>query len=66
LEDYGEVMKTKSSARYLVRIRAIILAAALAAVFGLEVYLGASLAARIGHTKAVQTEGPQSPEFQPW
>jgi hypothetical protein len=42
------------------------LGAALAAVLGLEVYLGASLAARIGHTAAPPTEGPPSPEGQPW
>jgi uncharacterized membrane protein len=42
------------------------LGAALVAVIGLEVYLGASLAARIGHTTAPQTEGPQSTECQPW
>jgi hypothetical protein len=59
-------MKTKTSARYLVRIRNILLAVALATVFGLEVYLGAAQAVRIGHTTAPQTEGPQSPEYQPW
>jgi hypothetical protein len=37
------------------------LRAALAAVLGLEVYLGATLAARIGHTTAPQTEGSQAP-----
>jgi uncharacterized membrane protein len=42
------------------------LGAALAAVVGLEVYLGASLAARNGHPTAPQTEGPQCPEYQPW
>ena len=54
-------MKTNASARYLVRIRVIMLCAALAAIGGLEVCLGESLAARIGHTTAPQTDGPQAP-----
>jgi uncharacterized membrane protein len=54
-------MKTNASGRYLVRIRAIMLCAALAAIVGLEVYLGESLAARMGHTTAPQTDGPQAP-----
>jgi len=37
------------------------LAVVLATAFGLEVYLGASQAARIGHTTAPQSEGPQTP-----
>ena len=35
--------------------------AALAAVVGLEFYLSESLAARMGHTTAPQTDGPQAP-----
>jgi hypothetical protein len=66
LEDYGGAVKTKTSARHLVRTRDIMLAVVLVAVFALEVYLGASQAVRIGHTTAPQTEGPQSPECQPW
>ena len=54
-------MKTNSSARHLVRIRAIMLCATLAAIFGLEVYVGASLATRIGQTTSRQTDGPQAP-----
>jgi hypothetical protein len=54
-------MKTNASGRYHVRIRAIMLCAALAAIGGLEVYLGESLAARMGHTTAPQTDGPQAP-----
>jgi hypothetical protein len=54
-------MKINASARCIVKIRAIMLGAALAAVFGLEVYLGAFQAARIGHTTAPQTEGPAAP-----
>jgi hypothetical protein len=54
-------MKTNASARYLVRIRVIMVCAALAVTFGLEVYLGTSLAARIGHTTARQTDSPAAP-----
>lgn len=59
-------MKTETSAGHLVRVRNLLLAVALAAVFGLEVYLGASQAVRIGHTTAPQADGPQTPECQPW
>jgi hypothetical protein len=54
-------MKTNSSARYIVRIRTIMLCATLAAIFGLEVYVGASLATRIGQTTARQTDSPAAP-----
>jgi hypothetical protein len=54
-------MKINASARYVARIRSIMLGAALAAVFGLEVYLGASLAARIGHTTTLKTDSPAAP-----
>ena len=37
------------------------LCAALAAIVGLEVYLGESLAARIGQTSAHQTDNPVAP-----
>jgi len=37
------------------------LAAALAAVFGLEAYLGAFLSAQIGQTTARQTDSPATP-----
>ena len=51
-------MKTSPSARHLVRMRRIMLGAALAAVLGLEVYAGEVVAARIGHTTTAQTDGP--------
>jgi hypothetical protein len=54
-------MKTNASARYLVRIRVIMVWAALAAVVGLELLLGESLASRIGHTSAHQIDGPAAP-----
>jgi hypothetical protein len=54
-------MKTNSSARDLVRIRDIIRPVAVATVFGLEVYLGASLATRSGHTTALQADSPAAP-----
>jgi hypothetical protein len=54
-------MKTNASARDLVRIRAIMLGAALAAIVGLEFFLGESLTERIGHTTARQTDSPATP-----
>lgn len=43
------------------KIRNIMWAVAVAAVFGLEVYLGAFLAARSGHTTALQADSPAAP-----
>jgi len=54
-------MKTNTSARYLVRIRVIMVCAALAALVGLELSLSQSLAARIGQTTARQTDSPAAP-----
>ena len=54
-------MKTNPSARHLVRIRLIMVCAALAASVGLELYLGASLAARIGQTTGRQNDSPATP-----
>ena len=51
-------MKTNASARYLVRIRVIMVCAALAAIVGLEFSLSQSLAARIGQITARQTDSP--------
>jgi len=54
-------MKTNASARYLVRIRVIMVCAALAAIVGLEFSLSQSLAARIGQTTASQTDSLAAP-----
>jgi len=54
-------MKTNASARYLVRIRVIMVCAALAAIVGLELSLSQSLAARFGQTTTRQTDSPQAP-----
>ena len=54
-------MKTNASARYLVRIRVIMVCAALAAIVGLELSLSQSLAARIGQTTARQTDSSTAP-----
>jgi hypothetical protein len=54
-------MKINASARYVVRIRDIMLAVLLATVFGLELCLGAFLVARSGHTSARQTDSPAAP-----
>jgi hypothetical protein len=54
-------MKTNVSARHLVRIRVIMVCAALAALVGLEVSISESLAARIGQMSARQTGSPAVP-----
>ena len=54
-------MKTYASARYLVRIRVIMMCAALAAIVGLEFSVSESLAARIGQTTSRQTDSPAAP-----
>lgn len=54
-------MKTNPSARYVVRIRGIMVCAALAAIVGFELYATESLAALIGQTTARQTHSPASP-----
>jgi hypothetical protein len=54
-------MKTNSSARYLAKIRVIMVCAALAVLVGLEFSLSQSLAARIGQTTSRQTDAPQAP-----
>jgi hypothetical protein len=54
-------MKTNSSARWLVRIRVIMVCAALAAIVGLEFAVSEALAAQIGQTTARQTDSPQAP-----
>jgi hypothetical protein len=56
-------MKTNSSARYLARIRVIMVCAALAALVGLEFSLSQSLAARIGQPTARQTDSPATPNI---
>jgi hypothetical protein len=54
-------MKTSRSARRIVRIRAIVVYLAIAAVAAVEFRLGETLAGRIGHTTGVQTDGPPVP-----
>ena len=61
MEDYAGTMKTNSSARYFVRIRVIMVCAALAAIVGLEFSVSESLAARIGQTTARQTDSLAAP-----
>ena len=56
-------MKTNSFARRLLRIRAIALALAIVGLVGVEVGLGASLAARFGQSTAAQAEAPQAPSM---
>jgi hypothetical protein len=54
-------MKTNATARYLVRIRVIMVCAALAALVGLEFSVSESLAARFGQSTARQTDSPTAP-----
>ena len=58
-EAYLGGMKTKASARCVGRVQGIMLRVTLVAIVGLEVCVGASLAARIGHTTTTrQTDSP--------
>jgi hypothetical protein len=54
-------MKTNSAARWFVRIRVIMVCAAVAAIVGLEFAVSEPLAARIGQTTARQTDSPAAP-----
>jgi len=56
-------MNINASARYLVRIRVIMVCAALAAIVGLELSLSQSLASRYGQYAAAQTQTPQAPSL---
>ena len=56
-------MKTSASARYFVKIRVIIVCAALAALAEFEVFISESLAARISQTAARQTDSPAAPNL---
>ncbi|SPE52939.1 exported hypothetical protein [Verrucomicrobia bacterium] len=55
-------MKTSRSARRVVRIRALAVVLAIAAIAGVEFWLGTSMVERIGQTTGVQTDGPPVPE----
>jgi len=54
-------MKTNSWVRFIVRIRVIVVCAALAAIGGLEFSSSESLAARISQTAACKTDSPAAP-----
>ena len=54
-------MKTNSRVRFIVRIRVIMVCAALATLVGLEFSVSESLAARIGQTTSRQTDSPAAP-----
>jgi hypothetical protein len=54
-------MKTNCFARGILRIRAIVLCLAIVGLVGVEVGLGASMAARFGQHTAAQTQAPQAP-----
>ena len=54
-------MKTNRSAHRVVRIRAITLCLAIAAIAALDFRMGESMAERIGHTTGLRTDAPQAP-----
>ena len=54
-------MKTNRSARSILRIRAIVGWLALATIIGSELWLGGSLAGRVGQTTAGWTQEPPAP-----
>jgi hypothetical protein len=54
-------MKANRSARWIVRIRGIAIRLALAGMVGVALFLGETLAARVGQTTASQIQGPQAP-----
>lgn len=56
-------MKTNPVARSLVKIRFIVLCALLAAIVGLEFYLGSLFAARIGPINMIQNQTPAAPNM---
>jgi hypothetical protein len=56
-------MKTNPAARRLMKTRIIVLCTVLAAIGGLEFYLGASFVGRMGQTTASQTDSPAAPSM---
>jgi hypothetical protein len=54
-------MKIKRQARRLVRIRAILHCVAIAALVGMWLCVGESLASRVGQTTGARTVGPPVP-----
>ena len=54
-------MKTNSSARWIVRVRGIVMCLAFVGMVGGAFWLGESLAARVGQIAAPQTEYPPVP-----
>jgi hypothetical protein len=56
-------MKTNPIAHGILRIRVILVCAALAVIVGFELCVGASLAARMGQTTTRQTNNPAAPNL---
>ena len=54
-------MKTNHTARQIVRVRMLLAVLSIFAIVAFEVGLGATMAARLGHTTGVQTEIPPTP-----
>jgi hypothetical protein len=56
-------MKTDPSARWIVSIRITLLCLCLAGIVAAELWLGQSVAARVGQLTATQTNAPQAPNM---
>jgi hypothetical protein len=56
-------MKTNSAARWVVKIRGIVICLALVTLVGVAFVLGESLGARVGPTTARQTNTPAAPKM---
>lgn len=56
-------MKTNPSARRRLRIRVLLLCAALAAIIGFEFCVGESMAAPFGQVMARQADNPAAPDL---
>jgi hypothetical protein len=56
-------MKTNPSARWIVRIRIIMLCLGIAGIVAAELGLGQSVATQVGQITATQTDSPQAPSM---
>ena len=52
------VMKITAAARRVLKLRVVLTVLAIAALLGFELWLGVSMAGRIGQTNVIQTESP--------
>ena len=62
-EDYARDMKTNQSARWIVKVRGIVICWALFGMIGIALWSGESLASRFGQVTPSQTLIPPVPSF---